>query len=333
MERIFALYDSDELYAARFMEYFKKKREPGFKLVVFTCIDSLVDYLQDNTIDILLLGENSEIRADEIINSKIKRIYRLADQEIAEHVSAYPIINKYQMIQGIISDIKADYMRNENQADHIESAQVKLVSIFSPLPELESLIFAWSAGLIMSEHKKVLFVSLEHLPVRLISTTDYSNQALTELIYYIKENNDLIGHIKRLTCFQGSLSYLAGIANGADILALSKEDVQKWVTALKNCAEYELVIFYICSNSEASFELMKTSNRVLYSSKEDLYAEALYCEWLLQMERAGVDLAKDKYLRIILPEEGAISKLPISIPELCNAECWHFARQHLDKLY
>lgn len=332
MERILALYDSDEHYARRFMEYFKKKKDLGLSLAVFTRLDSLLDYMQQNPVDILLLGESiTDISG--VNNDRVKHIYKLADKTARNHQAGWTLIDKYQMVQAIITDIKADYMRRESENVSFKADKLRLISIISPMPDLASLVFAWSVGLLLSEQARALLVSLELLPVSIISTSDYSNQPLTELIYYIKENIDIESHMKTLACYQGALSYLAGIANGADILALNKEDMQRWITAIRTSAEYELVIFYACSNSEATQELIKASDRVIYCCREGIHEELLYGEWVNQLERANINLARDKLIKLQLPEETRINRLPLTAVELGDSDCWNFARQCLDIFY
>jgi hypothetical protein len=311
------------------MEYFKKKRDFGFELVIFTCAESLEDYLLKHVVDILLLGENTQ--PQEYKSDNIRHIFRLADKTGVYQENGYTVINKYQMVQAIISDIKADYVRHESEAGNSKPDSVKVVSIFSPVQDLDTLSFAWSAGLLLSEQTRTLLVLLELLPVQVISTTDYSNQPLTELIYYIKENMDINARLKSLVCYQGSLAYVSGIANGADILALSKEDILRWVTVLKTQSEYDEIIFYVCSNSEAAQELINISDTVLFSFKDSLYANSLYKEWAAQLERTGVSLLQNKFIRLTLPEETVINRLPVTALELTGTDCWDYAKQQLDK--
>lgn len=333
MERILVLYDSDEHYARRFMEYFKKKQDLGLSLAVFTRLDSLLDYMQQNPVDILLLGESVSDMTGELNTGKAKHIYKLADKTARNHEAGWMLIDKYQMVQSIISDIKADYIRHESENASVKSDKLRLISIISPIQDLSSIVFAWSVGLLLSEQARVFLVSLELLPVRIISTSDYSNQPLTELIYYIKENIDIVSHMKTLACYQGALSYLAGIANGADILALNKEDMQRWIAAITTSADYELVIFYACCNSEATQELIKASDRVIYCCGEGIHEELLYGEWMNQLERTSINLTQDKFIKLQLPEETRISRLPLTAVELGDSDCWNFARQCLDIFY
>ncbi len=333
MDGIFVLYDSDEHYAIRFMEYFKKKRDLGFELAVFTGLQSLKEFLQDHFVDILLLGENTQVTDQELNPANIRHIYKLSDKTGVAHDAGYTVINKYQMLQAIISDIKADYARHEINTRINGLDQPKIVTIINPAHEVESLIFTWSTGILLSEQKRVLVISLELLPVRVISTVDYSNQTLTELIYYIKESEDIITHQKALVSYQGSLAYLAGIANGADILALNKADMQRWITILRTQAEYELIIFYADSNCEAVQELVILSDTVIVSSGNRLYAELLYNEWQVQMKRTVDRLDQNKLIKLAIPENTSVHGLPLTILELSQTECWTYAQQQLDKFF
>ena len=331
MDRILTLYDSDEQYARRFMEYFKKKQDYGFKLAVFTRKESLLEFTKEHSVDLLLLGEKIDGKSLELDNSNIRHIYKLADKSAKDTVSGYTLINRYRMLQAVISDIKADLARLEQETGSVSPDKLGLISIISPIQDLPSLVFAWSTGLLMSEQKKVLLISMELLPVKLLSTADYSGQPLTELIYYLKENTDIISRRKTLACYQGSLSYLAGVANGADILALNSEDMQKWITALKEQANFQLIIYYSCSNSDAARELVKSSDKVIYCCKKDFYADVLFDEWVAQMKRAGISLTESKFIKLTLPDETRIRRLPITPAELGDTDCFHFARQYIDR--
>lgn len=333
MERIFALCDSDEQYVIRFMEYFKRRQESGFKLIVFTSKESLMEYLQEHSVFVLLLGEGMQDKLQEIPDRRVSHVYRLADRTSCDPESGHMLINRYQMVQAIISDIRADIMKKESKEGSSVTDRLRLISIFSPVQELEALIFAWSAGLLMSERKKVLLVSLELLPVRLVSTADYSEQPITELIYCIKEKLDITSRMKVLSSYLGGLTYLAGISNGADIPALSKEDMQIWLSAIRAQADYDLVIFYICSNTEAAQELIKESDKVIYCGREGLFANSLYIEWKAQMERAGINLSGECFVKLALQQETRIRRLPLTAAELGNTDCWNSARQFLELFY
>ena len=333
MDGIFAFCDSDELYATRFMEYFKKKRDIGFELTVFTSVKSLMNFLQDHFVEILLLGENTEITRQELNLANVRRIYRLADKTGPANDGGYSLINKYRMIQAIISDIKSDYVKHESNMSNKGTDRPEIVTIINPAHEQQPLVFTWSAGLQLSEQKRVLLISLELLPVRVISTVDYSDQPLTELIYYIKGNMDITNRQKALAAYQGSLAYLAGIASAADILSLTKEDVQSWITVLREQAEYEIIVFYADSNCEAVQELVRISDKTLVNSGKGLYSRLLYNEWLMQLERTTDKAVVKKAVKLTIPEDVAVNGLPLTVPELRQTGCWEYAKQQLDRFF
>ena len=61
MKKIIVICDSDSFYAIRLMEYIKR-RELGFQVLVFTERDSFEEYIKDNHIEILLLGETLSLK-------------------------------------------------------------------------------------------------------------------------------------------------------------------------------------------------------------------------------------------------------------------------------
>lgn len=331
MERIFALYDSDIFYATRFMEYFKKKRDFGFNMVIFTCKSSLDEFLQFHTIEILLLGEG--IVTDEIDLDQVRYTYRLTDKAGSEFEENCTQIFKFQAAQSVMSDIMSDYRRHRNETGIIsDPKQMKIVSIVSPIPDLESLLFAWTAGSLLSGHKKTLLVLLELLPVQFISSTDYSNQSLTEFIYYLKESPDIITKMNALLGYQGSCPYLAKAANGADILSLNKEDIHRWVTELRAHTDYQEIIFYIGFYSEAAVELINLSDSVLIPGKDTVYDKAFFKELAIQLERIGININQDKFHTLSLPKEDKIRQLPVSPLELSNTVLWQFTEKNINLL-
>lgn len=328
MERILALYDSDVYYATHFMEYFKKEHDFGFEVVVFTSKDSLEEYLRRYTIDLLLLGET--VTPEDISTDRIKNICQLTNKSGSASAGDYPCIIKYQAAQSLMSDILAAYRKQENDSEQMPGAHpLKLTCIYSPVPNQESLLFVWSAASLLSRDSKVLLVLLEPFPVQVISGAASTEQALTEFIYYLKEAPDVITRMNTLLGYQGNIAYLAGVENGADILAVTKEDIQKWVAELKGRTDYQQVVFFIGTYSDAAVELMKRSDFVLLLEKDGLYDGAVMKEFTRQLERSGADKHADKLHKLILPQEDASRQFPVTPAGLAETASWYLAEQNI----
>ncbi len=326
MERIFALYDSDSFYATRFMEYFKKKKEFNFEFSAFTRKDSLEEFLNKHPIEILLLG--SQDLEEETFFHKVKYIYKLTDSQGEENNPGYQSVYKYQPAQALMKEIMNDYNRRENAlpiTNHSKPA--RMISIYSPIQSAEIITFAWSVGTLLADHQKVLLVMLDPIPVQLVAFADSSNPSLTEFIFYLKENVNSIMKMKSLLGYAGNLSYLIGITHAADILSLNKEDIRKWVDEIKIHTDYDTVIFYLGTHSDATDELMKLSDKVLVTNMGSAYEDAIYSVWSTQMEYSGFNMNNDKFNRIRLPREEELGQAQIPITELKNTLSWNNSKQ------
>lgn len=338
MERNFALYDSDIFYVTRFMEYFKKKKDFGFELLAFTRKESLEEYLQSHSLEILLLGDQADM-ADiaNIANmanmaaERVKYIYQLADRQGNEPDHGWPMIHKYQAVQSVMNQIMADYRKRENVIrDSPDPKQMKIISVFSPVQNLEGSSLAWSVASQLSEQKKTLLVLLELLPVPVITPPGHQQQALTEFIYYLKENSNIILKMNSLLSYYNNLACLSGVTHGADVLALGKEDVRRWMEELRIHTDYQAIVFYLGCYTEAGIEIMNLSNTVLIEDIDTGYGKALLTEWTRQMERTGIDINRDKYIRVPLQAEAGGEHLPVTLSGLAQTFSWNYAKEKLN---
>jgi hypothetical protein len=332
LERIFLFYDSDVFYTTRFLEYFKKKKDFDFEIAVFTREESLGEYLQAHPVEILLLG--NQIILNKLPADRASYIYKLVDSYTTDMDEDYHTILKYQPAQKIMSEILSDYTNKVNEKrPFTNSKQGRIISVFTPVHSLEALLFTWSAALQLSERKKVLLILLDIFQIQVLETFDNRGQALSEVIYYLKDNKDYSCKWKVLSSCSGNLSCLSGVAHGADILALSKEDMQKWTEDLRLHTDYQEMIFFLDCYSEAVLECMNLSDLVFAVDKEAFYEKAIAPELSRQLDMAGIDRNKDTYRRIMLPVESGIDHLPVTAGELSNTSSWDLAKQSLSLLF
>ena len=325
MEKFFALYDSDVFYATRFMEYFRKKIDFRFELSVFTQKESLEEFLSHHKIEILLVDDTIELM--DISTENVKYIYQLLDYSQKERPLEPPGIFKYQSVKAVMSELLSDYNKKVNNTwINYNPHQTEFISIFSLIHNSETLSFTWAVSSLMSEQNKVLLVMLDLLQVPFISPINSSNYSLSEFIYYLKENNDIIAKMKLLLDYQDNLSYLKGNLHGEDILSLRKEDVRKWVEELRLHTDYRTVIFFIDCPSEAMIELINLSSLVLVTNTGTVYEASVRQVWMQQLERSGVNMNSDKLINIALQSE-EIGQFPIQRSELMNSLAWSSAEQ------
>ncbi len=332
MEQRFALYDSDLFYATRFMEYYKKKKEYMFEFLLFTKKESLEEYLDTHEIELLLADE--DVSLDNLPKEKIKHIYRLVHHLSIDLIAMEePHIFKYQLANKVMEELFLDYNKKKNESRTIMPAtKVQLISIFNLTPSAEALAYAWSIGLLLSEHRKVLLVLLELLPIPLIEIPQTSENALSEFIYYLKENHNIMSKTKELEQCVCKLSYLSGLTHGMDLISLNRSDVQQWLVELRNNSDYDNVIFYLSGYCEATFEIISQSNKVVFPEEVNFIWETTQETFINQLMLYGKNNLSSLE-RLVLKEDKALTKLRLNISELSQTEIWNYAKEQLAEYY
>lgn len=330
MEKTFVIYDSDVFYTTRFMEFFKKNNT-AFEIAAFTRKDTLEEYLQLHTVEILLLGDSLE--EEWLKLQKIGYLYYLTDYVTGNINNDSTLVYKYQAAGSVMDQIMTDYARklSKSKNDRKPFDHMQIISIVSPVPCLESLLFTYSLSMLLSEQNKVLLVLLDPLPVRLTEYFYDQAQSLSDFIYYLKGKADIAAKLNMISGIRGNLSYLSGILHGADLMALGEEDIRRWMEELRKAAVYQTVIFYVGCYTEALTEIMNNSDTVLITKMDHPYDTAVYQEWKRQQEQLRTDIDTDKFCLLELSREEGIEALPLTLQELTDTLSWENAKNYLNQ--
>ena len=329
MKKLMAVYDSDSFYVTRFMEYFNNKSNFEFELSSFTLEESLLSYLSQHKVEILLLA--APVPIEGTVRDNVGFIYELSEEIHSVADEGKAIIFKYQSAQAVMDELRTDYIRRNKMTSSKEGSAVsELITIFSPKAGMEELIFAWSTAFLLAKSKKTLFVPMELIPTHFLSFIDTSLQKLSEFIYYLKENPNMIAKMNSMLHCHSNLCYLAGITHGFDLLSLSTEDIRKWVSELRLHSDFQHIVFYLDYYDAAGAELMKLSNRILLPTDQTTYHNKILKEWELQMERMGTTVESDRYHYVNINQEPDSLKDYRSLQELTQSSAWYSAVQYMN---
>ncbi len=329
MKKIIAVYDSDEFYVTRFIEYFKNKSNFEFELSGFTLEESLLSYLSQHRVEILLLA--APVPIEGAARDNVGYIYELSEEKNSVATEEQSVIFKYQSAQAVMDELRTDYIRrNKVTSSEGGSAALELITIFSPKAGIEELMFAWSTAFLLAKSKKTLFVPMELIPTNFLSFIDTSIHKLSEFIYYLKENPNIMAKMNSLLNCHSNLCYLAGITHGFDLLSLNTEDIRKWVNELRLHSDYQQVVFYLDYYDAAGAELMKLSNRILLPTDQTTYHNKILKEWEQQMERMGTPVEADRHYHVNLDQESGSLQGYRSLQELTQSMAWLSAVQYMN---
>lgn len=306
MKKILALYDEDSIYAARLMEYVKKQGWEDFDILLFTRQESLKDFLNYQPVEILLYG--NKVFSEEILKNNIKYIFYLCEDQKLSQNEQY--IFKYQPAGKITSEIISAYTKLKDNNEGTVFNHVRVISVFSPVNGAEKVSFAWLLAKELSKNKKVLFISLDMLPVDFMTLGNNNKYAMSEFLYYLKESrtNNIV-KLKSYLNYSERLSYLSGIAHGFDLLSFSKEEADRLIQDIRVSGEYEDVIFYLGLYTEATMEIMQRSDQIYLAFCKLPYEEQAVKEWKRQMELMDVLQNQPSIQKIVLPPSDMMGSL------------------------
>lgn len=307
MDKILAIFDTDVSYATRFTEYLQKRKEIGFEVAVFTKLSHLLDFTEDQPVEILLYCDNQQF--EEISRDNIKYIFCLTDARTSDNIPPEQCINKYQSANNVLSEVISCYTRLESETGQTSTGAATYLSVYSTHPKGSTLSFAWFLATSMAEIKRTLFIPLELFPIDIPYTAEATNPSLSEFIYYLKENDpNIITKMKSLLKYSGKLSYLSGITHGLDLMSITKEEITKWMDKLRDQTDYEAVIFYLGIYTEASIEIMNQCEVILFTEEDNPNENSYYMEWERQMKLINIHMKPPKLKRVTIPKDETIEK-------------------------
>ena len=328
MSKILALYDSDSIYATRFMEYFKNRREQEWEISVFTKAESLEAFLLIHKVDILIAGTQEATQT--LPMDRIRYCYCYTQESSEESLADYRI-HKYQSAERVLEKLLNDYRRRQDKVQGDPSGMRTFMTIFSLRSHPQDSLFAWSAGFQLAKQKTVLLLPLELLPIPRLSFLEQNQGSISDFIYYLKENSNPELKLRELLSYNNNLAYLSTVSHGFDLLSLNTEDIDKLAEALRDNTQYQLVIFYLGYYHEAGMELIRLSDRVIIINGQETVDESIYKEWVRQMNCVGIDTEQEKFCVMNLPVESGKVVSYSSLTEISNSSLWQQAEEYLSK--
>lgn len=157
---VFALCDWENRFVNNFMEYFVAKSLDSFDIRVFTDVEALLSYYEDNHIDILLIANS--FMSNEIEELDINTLIILSEGDILKKYASLPIIYKYQSSEKIISEILSFYADTVKETDnYYYNHGIRIIGVYSPVRRSGKTSMALSLGQLLARNKKVLYLNME----------------------------------------------------------------------------------------------------------------------------------------------------------------------------
>ena len=159
-KKIFAICDLEESYVVRLADYLNRRKMVPFEVQAFTNLTSLLDYSQDNHIEILLIS--TEAMSDEVKRLDVSRTIILYDGEELNLEERENCVYKYQATDCIAREVMNLYTGGSGALKFsLQQAGCEVLGVYSPVARCGKTMFALTLGEILSETEKTLYLNLE----------------------------------------------------------------------------------------------------------------------------------------------------------------------------
>lgn len=187
---------------------------------------------------------------------------------------------KYQSIDKLATVIMKVFLENSFQLTKRNGYQGKVIGIYSPVHRIGKTTFALKLGKELAEEENVLYVNLETYAGMGGYFRDTEVQDLSHLLYYAKQENDVIGvRITSIVRQMGNLDYIPPMKIGADLKAVEMEEWKDLFEKISQQSIYETIIVDMGNSIQNVFEMMEMCDWIFIPFADDVYAKAKMKQW------------------------------------------------------
>lgn len=279
MKKVLAIYDEDSLYSSRLLTYICRSKDFKYLVLGYTNKESLLLYLENSYIDILLVEENKV--NDLEVTEKIKYTIVLADGR-HEAVRDLPSIYKYQSADNILNEICRITQHEVEEETKCKSKDTSIYTVYSPSHESYHMAYSYIYANYLSQNIPTLYVDLS-LFSRNYFELSKEQQGLSELIYYLKQGDDISERLKEVIVNKNQLSYLCGVKYAFDLLTLTKEEVRRIMKVIIDLGKYQAVVINLSMFSDIVSELLTLGDAMLLITNKTNSDQIIMSSFLNQM--------------------------------------------------
>lgn len=261
-----ALLTADSDYGKRLFDVLNWKYAERVAARYFTAAETALDYLRENSVDILLADEDIGLPDGALPRRCI--LARLCERK-SQRDGDDTRIAKYQKVGDMLKDLQSLYAdRGDVILDFAAGdLQTAVITFASPAGGCGSSTAAAACALHLARHgKKVLYLGCE-----LFGTADHlfmdgqEREGLGRLLFYLKSKSAALNlKLEGLTVSREGVDYIAACDTVMNLMTVSGENVEYFTELLRSMGRYDAVIFDTSFVPGAAFwALLGCSHRVV----------------------------------------------------------------------
>lgn len=280
-----AICESDQGYAKKLSSYLMSNVYHVISVQVFSNETFLLEFLNNNSIDILLITEKMYLNLQNKTN--VKSVMILAEHYINCGLLDLPYIEKFQQGKNILNKIITYYTSNSNrELVSKEDKKTELIGIYSPLGGCgKTTISIAIANTLSFQGGNTLFMSLEEIPSYSLLFDKTLESSMSDLFYHVKKKTSNLlmkmEGIQRIDYSTG-LKYVPPPLYFEDIINFEEEYWEHLINYLLETNYYDYIVLDFTSNlskrnklllEKCNKEILITNHSNINNSKLTTYLE------------------------------------------------------------
>lgn len=240
------IYDDDGEYISSFSEYINQLSEAAFSVAAFTDLETMLNYVEEVNVSIILLPE--KLLCAEIISLNIE-IYLLEDCK-SNNMYDFQAIRKYQSGDSIIREVSTYYAEKKNclRFSSTQNKNMQIYGVYSPVHRCGSTTFAITLAQQLGINRKVLYINLEEFSgLKDIFSGEYISDLSDVMYFYLQESENMEFKFKASIYNYHNMDYIPPMSYSVDIRNIDTEMWCNFIKDISSWSNYEVIIVDIGS--------------------------------------------------------------------------------------
>ncbi|WP_099467367.1 P-loop NTPase family protein [Konateibacter massiliensis] len=322
--RTIAICDGEAAYAYSLADFFNSKSSIFFA-EAFTEEKSILDYIRENFVDILLISDRMNM---ELANQKnIGMTILISEQEAVLAGKKYPAIYKYQSAKAILKNIMNFYAEREDEPLSILNKKCKIIGVYSPVKRSMKTSFCLAMGQIMARERAVLYLNLEEYSgFSLLFQKEYKAD-LSDVIYYLRQDkSNILVKLEGIVESVNNLDYIPPVSSPTDIWEVKKEEWQRLFREISTNSKYDTVIVDFGDGGHGLLELLGECDQIYVPVREDYLSNAKIEQFERLLTKTGYEFLLSSMKKIKLPYHNSFGSRECYAQQLVWSELGDYVR-------
>ncbi len=263
-----AIFDRDEEYVMRLMNYLNDSRSMPLEIQAFTDKKLLKDYVKEHEVDILLLPE--EELDDDLSGAKTGEMMVLSEADSAQDCCGHRSICKYQSSENILREVMCYYAdRPASVPGLLPDRKTEITAVYSPIRRCFRTSFAIAMGQVLSERERVLYINLEEYSgFNQLLRKNYMTD-LSDLLFYIgQKKRNFPCKLASMVQSLGGLDFIPPAVSPPDLRTVDEES---WITFFNEVlrCDYSRIILDFGESAAGFLNILSECGTIYTPVRED----------------------------------------------------------------